>query len=96
MRRRDVTTVGDLFKELVRESGLDKGLEQHHVYKAWDEVVGARLARYTTSKYFKEGRLICTISSSVARHSLIGNRTIIITRINQKLGREVVKELRVR
>ena len=93
MRRQKTVLVGDIFKELLKETGLDQGVLRMSVFDAWDSVVGEKYKEYTLDKFFKDGRLICRISSSSARTQLFMNRLVVTERINKMLGSEVVKLL---
>ncbi|MFA6770468.1 MAG: DUF721 domain-containing protein [Bacteroidales bacterium] len=93
MRRQKAELIGDIFKEYLKDSGLDQGVLRMRVFEAWDSVVGKKLMEYTLDKYFKDGRLICRLSSSIARNQIFMNRIIVIERMNEKLGAQVVKQL---
>ncbi len=93
MRRQKVELIGDIFKDFLEESGLDQGVLRIRVFEAWDSVVGAKFNEYTLDKYFKDGRLICRLSSSTARNQLFMDRLVVIERINKILGSEIVKAL---
>jgi len=93
MRREKSVPVGELFSQLLKNSGLEEGVKRVDVFNAYNQVVGNRYAEYTSSKYFKDGRLTCVISSYVARNSLIMHRMTIIERMNGLLGNNLVKEL---
>lgn len=93
MRRHKTVVIGDIFKDLLKETGLDQGLLRMKVFDAWDNVVGDKYKQYTTEKYFKDGRLICKISSSSARNQLFMHRVVVLERMNGILGSEVVKLL---
>lgn len=67
----------------VRVHGLGKGLTSHLVFDAWDEISGA--AQYSTNKFFRDGVLSVTISSSVARSRLLFQLDIIKDDINKSL-----------
>lgn len=85
--------IGEVFKEFLKESGLDHGVLRMRVFESWDSVVGEKYKGYTLDKFFKDGRLICRISSSTARNQLFMNRLVIVERMNKLLGSEVVKLL---
>lgn len=93
MRRQKTVLIGEVFKEYLKETGLDQGVLRMNVFDAWDSVVGEKYKEYTLDKYFKDGRLICRISSSSAKTQLFMNRIVITERMNKILGSEVVKTL---
>lgn len=93
MRRQKTVLIGEIFKDYLKETGLDQGVLRMKVFDAWDSVVGEKYKEYTMEKYFKDGRLICRISSSPARNQLFMNRVVITQRMNKILGSEVIKLL---
>ena len=93
MRRQKTVLVGEIFKDILKETGLDQGVLRMRVFEAWDSVVGEKYKEYTLDKFFKDGRLICRISSSSAKTQLFMNRIVVTERMNKILGSEVVKLL---
>jgi hypothetical protein len=96
MRRQKAVPVGEIFLEMLRRNGLEEGVRRVDIFNAWNSVVGERYSRYTTSKFFRDGRLVCTISSSAAKSSLIMHRLKIVQKMNTILGEQIVKELIVK
>jgi len=93
MRRQKVMSVGEIFNDLIQKQGLSQGLERIRVFEAWNEVVGEKLAALTIDKYYKDGRLVCVIGSSVAKNELFMRRIEIADNINSKLGSQVLKHV---
>jgi len=86
-------SLGDLMKSFVKEYGLEQGLERTRIFAAWDKVVGLKYANLTSYKFFKEGKLYCTINSSVAKSQLFASREHIRAMLNKELGEEAVSEI---
>ena len=93
MRRQRVVKLGDLFGEFLKREGLEEGILRMKIFEAWDEVVGEKLSSFTIDKYYKDGKLFCRISSSVARNTLFLQRIEIVGKINKKLESDIVKVL---
>lgn len=91
MKRGNTMRLGDIIGLYKKSEGLERGFETLSVFKAWDEVVGVEAATVTTSKFFKDGILYVTLSSSVFRSDLYFQLPAIKSRINQILGGNVVK-----
>ena len=81
--RQDPRPLSDAIPAFVRVNGLGKGLASRLVFDIWDEVSGA--AGYSTNKFFRDGVLNVTISSSVVRSQLLFQLDIIKDRINKSL-----------
>lgn len=67
----------------VRLHGLGKGLTSQLVFEAWDEASGA--AQYSSNRFFKDGVLSVTITSSVARSRLLFQIDVIRDNVNRLL-----------
>lgn len=81
--RKDAVGMDELIREFISDMKLTGGLDAHRIYAAWDEVSG--MARYTVRKFYRDGTLYCTMSSSVVRSSLLPKRKLLIDAINARL-----------
>ncbi len=93
MKRENSIKIDKLMELFVRQYGLEEGLSSIRVFAAWDEILDTRYSKVTSAKFFKEGILYCTITSSVARNHLFMNKNKIMADINQKLGKEIVRKI---
>jgi len=93
MKKINYMTLGDLMKDFVKEYGLEQGLERTKIFSSWDKVVGQKYAQMTSYKFFKDGKLFCTINSSVARSQLFMKREQIRAMLNNELGRDTVTDI---
>lgn len=86
MKRREPQTIDKLIEECIRDMKLEVGLNDMRIFAAWDKVSGA--AEYTMDKYFRNGTLCCSISSSVVRSMLTVRREQLLRQINAELRNE--------
>ncbi len=93
MKKQNTQHIGELLPELIKSLGIDRQIENYKIYNVWDLVVGDSVASYTVSKFFREGKLYCRLSSSVARSEVMIGRRDIIRKMNTLLGESIVKEL---
>ncbi len=84
--RRKYSSVGDLAPLAIRLMGLSSGLNEHKIYKAWDKVSNA--SNYTVNKFYRNGVLYCTLSSSVVRSALFRKKDLLVDLINSELVRD--------
>ncbi|OFY41112.1 MAG: hypothetical protein A2X18_12190 [Bacteroidetes bacterium GWF2_40_14] len=96
MKRENYIKIDELLGRFIKESGLENGLQRTKVFNAWDEVVGIKFSRLTTNKFYKDKKLHCSFSSSVARDQIFVRRVQIKDKINAALGGEYVDELIIR
>ena len=94
MIRQKSVRVGDIIEACIpRESALSKGLLTARVSAAYRQAVGGPAAAATMKISYKDGILLCKISTSVYRMHLSGNKDEIMKAINGILGREEIKTL---
>ncbi len=70
-------------KSYIRAMHLVAGHNTQRVFMAWDEVTKA--GKYTTNKFFKDGILYITLTSSVARNRLSFQLDNIVRALNDYL-----------
>lgn len=93
MKKENYIKIDELMNMFVKEYGLENGLQRSEVFNAWDQVVGMKFSKFTTNKFFRDNKLYCSISSSVARDELFVRRVQIKDKINEALGSERVAEI---
>ncbi len=94
MKRQGALSIDEILKELVNDnSSLKSGIERVNIFQAWDSVVGTKGASATTYKFFRDGILYCTISSSALRSQLYFGLQDILREINASLGSPVVNKI---
>ena len=79
---------GDIRKIIGPESA--KCLDAVHVVNTWREMLGPTMVRYSEGEVFENGALKVRIKSSVLRNDLFMQRTELIKKLNQQLGRQIV------
>lgn len=80
LSRKNAMTMEELVQEYIRNMKIASGLNEQRIYAAWDAVSGA--AKWTISRYCRNGILYCSISSSVVRSRLFLDRKDILEKIN--------------
>lgn len=93
MKRNKPTKLGALLKEYFNDIEKGDNILAARVLRTWDEVMEENITKATMSKYFKEGVLYCTISSSILRSMLAARVFSVKDKINNALGSDVVKKV---
>lgn len=94
MRRSDSQSIGAVIKELLDDYRLSSKLNEVHVVTAWDKVMGAAVARYTTEIFIKERILFVRMSHAALRQELTYGKEKIIKMLNEKVGIEVILDVK--
>ncbi len=82
--RKNAQPLAEIIREYLGERGLSKGISTHLVFKAWDNASGA--GPYTVRRFFRDGRLYVTLSSSVVRSQLGFQKDALLERMNVLLA----------
>ena len=81
--RKDPVGMEELVQMFIRSMKLSAGLNTRRIFEAWDEASGA--SRYTLRRFFRDGKLYITLSSSMVRGQLMMQRDVLKERINEIL-----------
>ena len=81
-------------KTFLRKSGLEKGVKQNTALLIWDEVVGENIAENTSPEKVEHGTLLVTVENSSWRQELVFKKKEIIDKLNNKIGKKTIKDIR--
>lgn len=93
MKRQEARTFGDIFNEALRHAGLEAAYDEQRASYLWPEIVGPVVNRMTTRRYVDGGVLHVYISSASLKSELSFLTAKLITRINESVGKEVIKSI---
>ncbi|MDR0205935.1 MAG: DUF721 domain-containing protein [Bacteroidales bacterium] len=89
-------TVGSYIQEFFAKNGKISLLLEQQAVELWTETVGNFIAKQTRKVVAKNGVLMVTIPNASLKFEIINSRTQIISKINEKLGYEVIKGIVVK
>ncbi len=93
MRKKNTESLKDVILQVLKQQKLEKPLYERRIIRAWPEVLGDSIAKYTTELQIKNKIMFVKMSSSVIRHELFMTRHDIIEKLNKKVGAEVISEI---
>lgn len=93
MKRENTQLIKTVLQEFIKEEHLEEGLRRVRIFSTWDLVVGAAGARATINKFYRDGVLYCTISSSIIRTQLLYRKDDIIARMNSSLNAPLITRI---
>lgn len=76
--------------------GLKERLSEHRAVKAWNELLGEGVSKYTKNVYFKRNVLYVHLSSAVLRAELLMCKEELIEKVNEYAGMPVVRDIILR
>lgn len=92
---RDPQRLNTVLEKMLVNLGWDRGLSAGRVLAEWDDIVGPAIAQHCHIESFEEGVLVVSTDSSAwaAQLRMLGPQ--IITRIHERVGAQVVSEIKV-
>ncbi|MBQ8501593.1 MAG: DUF721 domain-containing protein [Bacteroides sp.] len=93
MKRNDAQPIGALIHSFLRQESLESPLNERRLINAWPEVLGAHFASYTKGIYIKNQTLFVHLSSSVLRQELMMGRELLVRKLNQHVGAQVITDI---
>lgn len=94
-RHNESNSIEELMKIFIKENKLTKGLRQVTIEKVWEEQMGAGVANYTDKVVLKNDLLIVYLNSSVLREELSYGKEKIIKLLNEAMGEDIIKKIRL-
>jgi predicted nucleic acid-binding Zn ribbon protein len=93
MRRSKTISLAEAIQDYIREMKLEGKLNEVSLINSWEETVGKAISSKTSRIYIKDQVLYIHLSSSVVRNELLMLRESLKTRLNEKAGSEVIKDI---
>lgn len=85
--------VHKVIEALIRDKKYQKGLRLALIEERWDEIVGEQIAKYAHVQGLERGRLMIKCEHDVWRATLHHTKPELLGRIEQVVGKGVVKEI---
>lgn len=95
-RSSNENSLAEVIQHLIRQNGLQSGIDQVKVEMAWRELMGNGVNHYTRKVSFAGGTITVELTSSVLREELLHGKSKIINLLNEHLGSEVVTDVVLR
>ena len=89
------TLLNGLLEAVVADLGVDQKLAECRARMVWEEAVGPALAEHTRPLRVRRGYLEVAVPSGIWRTQLSFMQLDIVARVNELLGAEVVKDLKL-
>lgn len=85
--------ISDLIRQFVASNGKDELFRERKVLSIWPSVMGDYIANNTSSVSIKQGVLYVKVLNASLRFELNTSRSLIIKKLNDAVGGEVVKSI---
>ena len=94
MFKRDVKEIKDLILRNLRQQGLETPLLQKRLMDAWPVVAGEAISRYTLNTYIVNQTLYVRLSNPALRADLSLQRQMLVGRLNEYVGNQLIADIR--
>ena len=79
---------------MLRKFGIENAIAQNNVLNIWNEIVGEKVAKNTEPDRVEHGVVIVKVSSPTWRQELFLQKKEIINKINNTVGKNVIRDIR--
>lgn len=86
--------ISSAIEKLLRKMGLEKGVMQQNALLLWADIVGDSVAENTEAERIDHGVLMVKTSTPVWRQELQFQKKDIVKKLNKKLGKNIIKDIR--
>ncbi len=90
MKKNDVKSIISVF---LKDNKLENGLLDLEVKKVWYEIMDNGIANYTIDTKLKNSTLYIKLSSPALKHELNYGKEKIVSMLNDKFDKEVIKKI---
>ena len=90
---KDLKPIGGLLRNVLEELNLWDELQQCHILRDWDDIVGEKIAPYARPFKFENGELWIRVEDSIWRSEIFNIREALLATINEKLGERTVRKI---
>ncbi len=94
-RTNEFISVKDALTEMLQQHKLQKGIDEVNVKDAWEAVMGNGVFSYTESVELKRDVLIIKLSSATLREELSYGKEKIVVMMNEKIGKTLIKKVKL-
>lgn len=96
MKRRNFISLGEAIDTYMKAYGIDGKMDEQKLLSAYSSVAGPAIAAYTRRTEIRNGVLYIELLSSAARNELRNEKLYFIKRLNDSVGRQIIKDIVLR
>lgn len=97
MKRVKAQSIGDILREFFTQNPeIGRRLDEVRLVHAWREMLGPGVAQATREAYVRGATLHVVLDSAVLRSELMMWRDRLVRTLNERVGTDVIREIRFR
>ncbi|MBC8185985.1 DUF721 domain-containing protein [candidate division KSB1 bacterium] len=87
-------TLQQAINKLIKDLGIENRVLENQVLNEWSLVVGKRIAEISTANKIENKVLIVKVLNSSWRNELLFHKRNIIDKLNKKIGKRMVEDIK--
>ncbi len=96
MSKTNEQPLGEVIEELLRRYNLKDQWDATRVVQSWENIVGSYIASHTTDIHLNKGVLFVYLDSDALRNELLYAKTLLIGKLNEVAGYNIVDDIVLR
>jgi predicted nucleic acid-binding Zn ribbon protein len=89
----DAITLGEALKRFLEKSRMKPAIQSMQIEDHWEKIMGATIAKFTDKIEIRNGTLFIYTQIAPLKNELIFQKELIIERINENMGENLVREV---
>jgi len=95
MKRTDIKPIGQVIREHLQRLDESGKLSETIALTAVDDVLGKEFASLIKDRRIENGVLFLKTDAAALRSELFANRSQLMQKLNEKTGKDVIKDVRI-
>ena len=97
MKRVNTQSIGEILREFFAQNPeIGRRLDEVRIVHTWREMLGPGVAQATREAYVRGATLHVVLDSAVLRNELMMWRDRLVRTLNERVGTDVIREIRFR
>ena len=96
MRKTETAGIKELVNALMKKYGAEDKIAEVRLIRAWEELLGKSVGKFTRNIYVKDKKLFVSISSSIVKTEIMLIKNELISKLNEKAGKKIINQIIVK
>lgn len=96
MRKSETVSISELVNALLKKYGAEDKIAEVRLIRAWEQIMGRGISKFTRNIYIKDRILFVSISSSVVKAEILMIKNDLIKKLNEQAGKELIDQIVIR
>ncbi len=83
----------NVIRDFLKIYNLEPKLDEVKLINSWESVVGKMIAKHTNDLHIRKKTLFVYLDSDALRNELAYTKSLLISKLNESAGKQVIKEI---